>query len=264
MNKILRYLKVYLTILKANAALLLEYRYNFYSGTITSISWTILSIVAVSIYSFQASSIAGWSQTELINLTGVFAIVTGIAYTLFLPSFFTIPYKINLGGLDFIITKPLDSQFLSSTLGFGLNNLPRLIIGVSIVSWGIIKNQTPLSHILVFIVLLISGIILLYSTFMILITLNFYSQRLDNITDMLLELFDVMSRTPSDTFRIVNSWVFTFLLPLLVVVSFPAKSLIGKLSPLEIIAALTISIASFIISRKFWFYSLRRYESASS
>ena len=58
--------------------------------------------------------------------------------------------------------------------------------------------------------------------------------------------------------------VFNFFLPLFMVVSFPTKALWGKLSGEMAAATVVTAIISFVLSRKFWLYSLRHYSSVSS
>lgn len=259
-----RYLRIYWQIIKANTSLVLVYRFSILTYVLATASWAIFAVIAVLLYSGQASSIAGWSRQELLTLTGVFSIVTGFSYTFFLVNFMDLPERINSGELDVLLTKPLDSQFLNTMLHFSHANISRFTIGLSVL-FLTLKNY-PVTWIvsIKFIILLVSAIAILYSIWMLLVTLNFYTRRLDNIVGFLLEIFDQTSRTPSDAFRIANSWAFNFLLPLFMVVSFPTKALWGKLSTEMAVATVITAVILFIVSRKFWLYSLKHYASASS
>lgn len=264
MNTLKRYLRLYLTIFKTNISLLLTYRVNFYAGLITTLSWAALSVIALIIYSGQSSSISGWTLNELLTLSGVFSIVTGLSYSLFLRSFEELSFDIDTGNLDSALLKPLNSQFYSTTKHMSLHNLARFVAGLVILIFSLKNAHISILTILLNILLLIAAIAILYSIWMIFVTFNFYSKRLDNVISFLLEIFDNLNRTPSDTFRLASSWAFNALLPLFMVVSFPAKSFWGKLSINYTIAIFLTAMILFVIARKFWFYSLRRYESASS
>lgn len=257
-----RYFRLYWSIVIINLQRMIAFRSNFYWGIITTLSWTFLSVVTIGIYAGQSLTLAGWTRPELYSLAGVFAIITGISYFMFLINFEDIAININKGLLDSILLKPVDSQFLASTKMTATHNIVRIIAGILIVGFNI--GKINIFSLLLFTLLLIAAISLLYSIWLLVVSLNFYSNKLSNVIGLLLTIFDEVGRTPSDTFRIASSWAFTFLLPFFMVVSFPVKALWNKL-PLNIVAVtLVTAIFLFIISRKFWFYSLRRYESASS
>lgn len=259
-----RYLNLLVEIARMNLMVALTYRANFYAGIITTLSWVVFAVTAVVIYSHQSTSVIGWSLNELISLTGVFSIVTGLAYSLFLRSFESLAERINTGDLDLTLTKPVDSQLLSTTNFMSLHNLFRFVAGIALLAFSTRSSSLNPTYFIAFAILLISSILILYSIWLLLVTLNFYTRRLDNVIGLLLELFDQTSRTPSDTFRVANSWAFNFLLPLFMVVSFPTKALWGKL-PIEwTLATVITAIVLFFLSRKFWQFSLSRYSSASS
>jgi len=264
MKNFKRYIRIYWQIVKANTSLILVYRFSLLTNVLTTVSWAVFAIFAVLLYSQQAPNLAGWSRTELLTLTGVFSLVTGFAYTFFLLNFINLPEKINTGELDVLLTKPLDSQFLATMFNFSHANIARFLIGISILLFTIKKFSMSLAEMTIFFLLLVAAVIILYSIWLLLVTLNFYTRRLDNMISFLLELFDQTSRTPSDAFRIANSWAFNFLLPLFMVVSFPTKALWGKLSTEWILTTLITAIALFFLSRKFWQFSLQHYSSASS
>jgi ABC-2 type transport system permease protein len=259
-----RYVKIYWKIVKANTSLVLVYRFNLLTYVLATTSWAIFAVIAVLLYSGQVPTLAGWSRDELLTLTGVFTVVTGFSYTFFLVNFMDLPERINTGELDVLLTKPLDSQFLTTLFHFSHANISRFLIGVSILV--VTFQNRPISWLTLtgFILLLVSAVTILYSIWLLLVTLNFYTRRLDNVIGFLLELFDQTSRTPSDAFRIANPWAFNFLLPLFMVVSFPTKALWGKLSAEWVLTTLITAIILFFLSRKFWLYSLSRYSSASS
>lgn len=264
MNTFFRYLKLHLRLIQLNVSGMLIYRVNLYAGLIATVSWVAFAVIAVVVYTNQSARIAGWSLPELITLTGVFSIVTGLAYSLFLQSFMSLAEKINTGDLDLVLTKPIDSQFLATSQMMSLQNLARFICGIVLVMIGTNHTQVSFQTVSIFTSLLLASIAILYSIWLLLVTLNFYTRRLDNVIGLLLELFDQTSRTPSDTFRLASSWAFNFLLPLFMVVSFPTKVLWGKLSIELTLLTIVTSVTLFFLSRKFWQYSLRHYSSASS
>ena len=254
---------MYVSFASANLKELLTYRANFYSTVITTLVWTMFSVLAVVIYSMQVPTLSGWTRQELIGLTGVFSIVTGLCYTFFLASFYKLTEKIHKGSFDYDLVKPLDSQFTATMSRLSINNLARFFAGIVLVAvaW---PHGVSMLAILKFLLFLIVSCFTLYGLWVLLVSLNFFSQRLGNIVSFLLELFDQLGRTPSDTIRESSSWLFTFLLPFVMVLSFPTKSLWGNLSVFEATVLIGGGLTIFVFSRWFWLFSLRHYSSASS
>ena len=58
--------------------------------------------------------------------------------------------------------------------------------------------------------------------------------------------------------------ILTFIIPIAVMTSFPAKAYLGRLSIGWIWHAISVSITSIVLSLLFWGFATRRYTSVSS
>jgi ABC-2 type transport system permease protein len=87
--------------------------------------------------------------------------------------------------------------------------------------------------------------------------------RVDNLLYLFQSIFDV-ARWPSTVFRGVLSVIFTFVLPLALMTTYPALALLGKLTAQTAVAALAGSLLFAGVARAIWVVSIRRYTSASS
>ena len=76
--------------------------------------------------------------------------------------------------------------------------------------------------------------------------------------------FTSMLRIPVDLYIEPIRFLLTFAIPLGIMITFPAKSLMGLLSPQFIAISLAFSLVALFLSLKFWHWSLKRYSSASS
>lgn len=83
-------------------------------------------------------------------------------------------------------------------------------------------------------------------------------------TIMLYRDLSGMARIPVDVYRQPLQAFLTFAVPVGVMITFPAKALMGLLSPGWIAFSFSLGIFSFWLSLRFWHFSLRRYSSASS
>jgi ABC-2 type transport system permease protein len=93
--------------------------------------------------------------------------------------------------------------------------------------------------------------------------LAFYVVKVDNLTMLFGAVFDA-ARWPSSVFRGVLHVVFTFVIPLGVMTTFPAEALLGRSSRLEMGAAALTAVIAVAVSRFVWTRAISRYTSASS
>lgn len=73
-----------------------------------------------------------------------------------------------------------------------------------------------------------------------------------------------MGKFPIDIYSAPARWALTWVLPIAVMVSFPAKALLGKLGPGASLHAFLLSSSLLALSGWFWLNSIERYTSSSS
>lgn len=111
--------------------------------------------------------------------------------------------------------------------------------------------------------LLAAATLVLYSLWILVIAAAFYVVRLDNLAYLLNSLFD-FARWPVTIFKGFLRVVFTVVIPLGLMTTYPALALLGALSPRT--AALTAlgALVFAAVSRAVWLRSIGHYTSASS
>ena len=103
----------------------------------------------------------------------------------------------------------------------------------------------------------------LYSLWLLVVCTAFHAVKIDNAADLLNAVFDA-ARWPSSVFRGAVRFVITFVVPLALMTTVPARALLGHLDAESAAAAIagTVILAGF--SRWAWTRSLAGYTSASS
>ena len=91
--------------------------------------------------------------------------------------------------------------------------------------------------------------------------------RVDNLTYLFTSIFD-FARWPSSVFKGVArgalTLVFTYVIPLALMTTFPAEAMLGRL-PLHALGGAVLGSAVFAwLARRVWLYSIGHYTSASS
>src|SRR4051812_13717530 len=107
----MRYLRFYLAAVRTCIARELEYRGHF---TLLALSAVAEVVVSLSVTLFLFSNIrvvAGWDLNRMLVLTGTYQFVSGVVFLLFDANMGKLSEYVNKGELDYVLLKPIDSQF---------------------------------------------------------------------------------------------------------------------------------------------------------
>lgn len=260
-----KYWRVYKTLLKLNFATLLMYRANFYNNLISSIAWGLFSLFSIVLLTSNSTMVFGWSRDQLLLLNGLYGIIIGIYHVFLSANFERFSNIIHFGQLDSILTKPIDSQFLLSFWIIRFATFSRVIIA-GIYTWYISNNlhlSLAFGSLAVITILMLLGLILLYSIWYIVITLTIWQTKLSNLTELMFSVTGV-ARYPQEMMHQLADYVFVFLLPFTLIINIPARIYLDKAESFDIILLTLLALGLFFLSRRFWKYALRFYTSASN
>jgi ABC-2 type transport system permease protein len=114
-------------------------------------------------------------------------------------------------------------------------------------------------------VLLVAAVLVLYSLWILIVSASFWVIRLDNLAYLLTSVFDA-ARWPIQIFRGFWRVLFTFVLPLAIMTTYPAMALLGdgRLDARTILFALGGAGLFAAVARGLWLRAIRSYTSASS
>jgi ABC-2 type transport system permease protein len=251
--------------LRTSLALAMQYRTDFLTDGFVEVFWTVTAIVPLFVV-FQARPvIAGWSFGEALMVTGFFTLLQGVLEGAINPSVALVVEQIRKGTFDFVLLKPLDAQFLVSTSRVLPWRSLNLITAVVLFVYGFHRlGRTPsAADVLAAAAVLMASITILYSLWIVSVSIAFWVVKLDNLTFLFGAIFDA-ARWPSSIFRGFLHVLFTFVIPLAVMTTFPAEALLGRASAGRLLSAVAVATIAFGLSRTVWRRALSRYTSASS
>jgi ABC-2 type transport system permease protein len=266
-----RYTRLYIAFVRNCLRQAAEFRANFWANVVTNFGWMLSLVVLISIIYHNTSSVAGWSQSEMFVLFGAYTVMRGFSNMLFYQNLSQLPLYVRKGQMDWILTKPVNSQFYASLRYVELSDIGSSAGGAVILIYGVLhlhlSHAPSLATSLLFCVMLIGSIVIFYSLTMLLMTLSFWLVRLDNLMVLSDTVFQI-ARTPIDIFRVFGPGArifLTYILPLGFIAAMPVKELFSKINAISATGA-SILIASvfFICSMFFWRYATKNYSSASS
>ncbi len=259
-----RYLRVYRTLCAMSLETLFAYRANFINSSVSSFSWGVFSFISIFLLTSKTTTIYGWKREEIILLTCGYGILIGVFHTLFSKNFERMAEVINFAQLDPILLKPMDSQFLLSMRWINYTAAIRIVLGISLLIYFMHALSIVLTwfSFISFFLLLVVGIVLLYSLWFIVATLLIWFPRLSNLIELMYTVSG-MTRFPGELYKNASAYLFLFLLPITLIVTTPVKFLVRRATAIDIIELLVFAFVFFVLSRKFWKFALRFYASAS-
>ncbi len=249
--------------LRRSLLVAMQYRLNFVFDVVMALFWTVTAIVPLFVLFQDRQTIVGWTWSESLLVVACFTLLKGLLSGAIQPSLQAVVEAVRKGTLDFLLLKPADAQFLVSTANFELWRASDVFAGLVVLGYALSLMPAPptLGAVLVTLVLLVGAVVILYSLWILVISLAFRFVKVDNLSFLFLSLYDA-ARWPASVFRGVFHWIFTFVLPLSLMTTYPALALLGRLHTGQALSALVTAGVFAAVSRAAWRGSLKHYTSA--
>ncbi|MEM9447847.1 MAG: ABC transporter permease [Cyanobacteria bacterium P01_E01_bin.6] len=258
-----RYFRVLRLFWGAAIAAELEYRLNFVVAAFSSLASLSGSIFSLFLFYQHDYTFQGWSWEEALIVLGMFTLLQGFSATFLAPNLNQIVRLVQEGTLDFVLLKPISSQFWLSTRSVSPWGIPDLVFGLIIIGYaGRLLNLSIMSYI-AGIVPLSFGLIILYSLWFMLGATSIWFVKIYNVTEVLRGLLEA-GRYPIVAYPAAYRVFFTFVVPVAFLTTIPAQTILNRTDLGWIIGSLGLAIALLICSKFFWRFALRFYTSASS
>ena len=260
-----RTLRVIRAQLRASLAIALQYRFEFTVEGALALLWMGVTLVPLLVVFGTRETVAGWTFPEMLVVVGWFVALKGVLEGTLSPSLMQVIDHVRKGTLDFVLLKPADAQLLVS-----LSKIePWRAIDLAgagvifVVAFRAMGRAPALHDVALAAVLLAAAVLVLYSIAILVVSIAFVAVRVDNLLYLFQSVFDV-ARWPSSVFRGVLAVLFTFVLPLALMTTYPSLALLGKLTARTALGAIAGTLAFATVARAIWIASIRRYSSASS
>ncbi|MGF1537137.1 MAG: ABC transporter permease [Elainellaceae cyanobacterium] len=241
----------------------LEYRLNFVIASLTSLGGLAGSLFGLFLFYRTDYTFSGWSWTEALIVLGLFTLLQGFAATFLAPNLSRIVRHVQQGTLDFVLLKPISSQFWLSTRTVSPWGIPDLLFGLIMIGYAGSQLGLAPQNYLVGLLPLLCGFLSLYSLWFILGATSIWFVKVYNVTEVLRGLLEA-GRYPIVAYPAIYRVFFTFVVPVTFLTTIPAQFMLNRAEGYWLAIAAGLSIALFLISQAFWRFALRFYTSASS
>ena len=258
-------LKLLSAFFKVNVQMSLAYRADTVVNILLNLMWLGWELLSLNIIFSNTETLGGWGLGELIALLGVFRLVNTMMIAFIWPNTEKFNQSIRDGSMDYTILQPVNSMFLVTFSRITVWRFWDLILAAVLIVVGVNMSAatTTAPQILTFILLSLSGMIVIYSLWIVLIALTFWFVKFDNNVTILQALMD-SGRYPATVYPAWLRIIVTFIIPIAVATTIPLQALRGELGTVQVLIFLLVSIISFVIASQVWKAGLKQYSGASS
>ncbi|WP_339732442.1 ABC-2 family transporter protein [uncultured Gimesia sp.] len=291
-----QYGRVWLTFLRNSLIREMTFRGNLIITIVTRGFWFAAQLILFDIIYRNVNTINDWTREEYFAFMATGMLINAIVETFFMPNCANFSELIRNGNLDFVLLKPIDTQFLVSFEKVNVAMLNQVLLAgallfysmsqIAHIDLGILALQNLIhsgqwltllliccqgvGQIFMYCLLLGVGVAFFYSLMIALASSSIWFGRNQGLYDFWFYI-TVFARYPrsiysgSPTGELLR-FAFSYVIPILLVVTVPARQLLSKaLVPSWItLVSVSVTLALLFISRYIFNWSLNSYRSASS
>ncbi|MCA9150848.1 MAG: ABC-2 family transporter protein [Planctomycetales bacterium] len=278
------YLRVFWTLVRNSLVRDMTFRSNFLIECLSSFSWVLMNLgfyLLIFAYTQEIGRGSGWGKYEFFVFLATTMFINSVVQAFFMPNAQEFSELIRSGSLDFALLKPIDTQFLVSLKQVDWSALANFVVGLGLLGYSLFRlttrpedplRLTPMMPVW-YVFYLGCGVAIMYSLMISLAATSIWlgrNQTLYNfwfyITNFSRYPMEIYSGTYGEPLR----FLFTFLIPVLVVVNVPARIMALPLRWQDGMAhllpafAVVATVVSLVGSRWVFQRALGSYRSASS
>ena len=258
-------LRVLAALFKVNVQMTLAYRMDTVVNILLNLFWLGWELLGLNIIFNNTSSLGGWGVGEMVALLGVFHLVNALMAALIWPNTEQFNTSVRDGTLDYTLLKPVNSMFLVTFSRMVIWRVWDLLLGTVLIIVGlhISGGTTHLVSLLSFMLLAVTGSVILYSLWIVMIAATFWFVKFDNNVTILQALLDT-GRYPATIYPAWLRLLVTFIIPIAVATTVPLQALRGDLTLPQVLLFAGISVVCFLAAARIWKGGVRHYSGASS
>jgi ABC-2 type transport system permease protein len=268
------YSRVWLTFVRNALIREMTFRGNFIAEVLTILFWFAAQIVLFDVIYRQTPLIRDWNKHEYFAFMATGMLVNSIVEGLFMPNCANFGELVRTGNLDFALLKPIDTQFLVSTQYFSWSQLVEVGLAIALLVRSVYQAgiEVTAGRVGVYICLVACGVAFYYALMLMLSSTSVWLGRNQSLYDF---WFYVTSfgRYPQNIFQgqslagDVIWFGFSFVIPLLLVITVPARIILSKVLEPDYRVAVVAPLGTLlllVLARMVFQKSLSQYRSASS
>lgn len=268
-----RYARVWWTFLRNSCIRELTFRGNFLLELLTNAFWFAAQLVLFQVIYGHVPTIQDWTREEYFAFMATGMLINACVETLFMPNVAEFSELIRTGNLDFALLKPIDTQFLISCQRVSLSDVGQVLMAVVLLGYALTSAgvEVTFGRAVAYLLLMMVGVAFFYALMIALASTSVWLGRNQGLYDFWFYI-TIFARYPQGIYRQSRAgeilWFgFSFVLPILLVVTVPSRLLLAKAlepNPVVVLFCPAMTVLLLWASRRTFLWSLEHYRSASS
>jgi ABC-2 type transport system permease protein len=259
-----KYLKVYFLFTQAAFTQALITRFSSFIFLTGKFLRFLFNLFLVLLLVGRSQGVAGYSLPQVVLFFLIFNLVD-VFVQLFLRGVYWFRGTIVSGSFDYYLVKPLNPLFRSLACHTDILDLITLIPLSLFTLYYIHQHSLILnfSNFLLFLFIFINGFFFALSLHILALAIGVLTTEVDHTIWIYRDLINML-RFPVEIYHQPIRIFLTFIIPVVIMINFPAKALMGLLSWPWVVYSFILTLFFLFFSLKGWHFSLKKYSSASS
>jgi ABC-2 type transport system permease protein len=249
----------------------MAFRGNFLIEVVTNAFWFAAQMVFFTLIFGNVREMNGWSRDQFFAFMATGMIINTLIEAFFMPNCANFSELIRTGNLDFALLKPIDTQFLISFEKLDMGAFCHLLFPLALLGYALRNLGWPVGWMeaAMYVALVGLGVAFFYSLMIMLAASSVWLGRNQGLYEFWFYI-TIFARYPRDIYAgsvagNLLQLLFSYVLPILLVITVPAEIVAGKvLEPSFIAVSAAAAVAGLFVSRRVFYLALRSYRSASS
>ncbi len=184
---------------------------------------------------------------------------------LFFRGIYGIRALIREGDFDYFLIQPTNVLYRCAFNTVDFLDVVTIVPVLGVTSYVLqqMPGGIPLGRLLIYTLLCLNGMLIALAIHIVVAGMAVITQEMENTIWLYRDVM-TLGRFPYDIYNSFLRSVLTFVIPVAVMISFPAKAYLGQLSGFWLAMAFVIAGVGLAASLSFWRYATRRYTSTSS
>jgi ABC-2 type transport system permease protein len=259
------YASIWLACIRYTLVRTLMFRGDFLIWSLVELFWMSVNVLMIVVIYRHTSSIAGWTEYQMLLLVGTAMLMQRLLMGFFWSSLFEMGRNVRTGDFDFILAQPGNPMFMASTRKIDPDGLANSVLAAGLVAYAAhhLGLHPGLVGTALYAALILSGLVVHYSILLLTLSLVFWMKNAQGMEGSYFTLAE-FGRLPREAYKGAGRVLFAWVLPLAVVSNVPARTLLAGFSPAWVAWAALLAAAWFSLAVLVFNRGLRRYSSASS
>lgn len=259
-----RYLRIFWSFFVAGFKSEMEYRVNILLRFVVDALWYVIQVVVFEVLFLHVDRVGVLTHADMRVFLGVLFSVDAIQMIFFHDNLNQISENVRKGDMDFLLMKPVNSQFMVSLKKISFANVLNLVLALSWLGWAVLQiPQVEWWQVVELFILLPCGALIFYGMRFMFCSLAVVFTQSDSFMHVWFQFYKLGMRPDS----IYNPWVrmvlMTFL-PVSLIASVPSRVILDPSAPWLALWVVVMAVVVLWLSHRVWNYLLKFYTSASS